>query len=241
MIDRRFFAEGAAIVGAAVLCAAVANFVADRERKLAWAGVYPNALTVPKKAEPAPPESSGSPAAAAAVTPEAASAPPLAPVSASLPAATPLQPSKGTRDAVSAAPAAVAAVATPPAAKKKFPPHPDQPWVEIGGDDVVALYRDKALFLDARRTSVFAEGHIPGARSFAVWEADIEDKVKALLDEGLDPSIPIVIYCTGGHCEDSHMLGDKLYKIGFNNALVYKDGFPDWEKRGLATDKGVPK
>ena len=34
------------------------------------------------------------------------------------------------------------------------------------------------------------------------------------------------------------MLGEKLYFVGFDNVLVYKDGFPDWEKRGLPVDEG---
>jgi rhodanese-related sulfurtransferase len=122
---------------------------------------------------------------------------------------------------------------------KAFPPHPDKAWVEISGDDVAALHgRGNVLFLDARRTSVYRDGHIAAARSIAVWEADADDKVKALFAEGRDQSAPIVIYCSGGECEDSHMLAQKLYFVGFDNVLVYRDGFPDWQKRGLAISRG---
>ena len=41
---RRFFAETAALVAAAVVCALVSNTLADRERRLAAVGTYPNAL-----------------------------------------------------------------------------------------------------------------------------------------------------------------------------------------------------
>jgi rhodanese-related sulfurtransferase len=137
-------------------------------------------------------------------------------------------------------PAAGAAVApAAPDSSKTFPPHPGTPWVEISGDDVAALHGRSTLFLDARRTSVYRDGHIAGARPFSVWEADVDDKVKALFAEGLDQSAPVVIYCSGGDCEDSHMLGQKLYMAGFDNVLVYKDGFPDWEKRGLPVTKGA--
>jgi hypothetical protein len=34
------------------------------------------------------------------------------------------------------------------------------------------------------------------------------------------------------------MLGEKLFGVGFNNLLVYKDGFPDWTKRGGAVARG---
>src|SRR6266571_3062555 len=120
-----------------------------------------------------------------------------------------------------------------------FAPHPDMPWVEASGDDVAALHaRGDVPFLDARRTSVYREGHIRGARPFSVWESDIDEKVKAFFAEGHDSSGMIVVYCSGGDCEDSHTLGQKLYMAGFDNVLVYKDGFPDWQRRGLPIGKG---
>jgi rhodanese-related sulfurtransferase len=125
------------------------------------------------------------------------------------------------------------------APKAEFPPHPDKPWVEISGEDAAALHaRGDVPFFDARRTSVYREGHIAGARPFAVWEADVDDRVKAFFAEGHDPNAPIVVYCSGGDCEDSHMLGQKLFFAGFNDVLVYKDGYPDWVRRGLAVAKG---
>jgi rhodanese-related sulfurtransferase len=138
---------------------------------------------------------------------------------------------------------ATAPAAAPNAAPsaKTFAPHPDRASVEIGTDDAEQLFGEKRLFLDARRSSVYADGHIPGARSFPVWESDIADRVKALFEEGggdRDQNAPIVIYCSGGDCEDSHMLAEKLYMVGFNNLLVYKDGFPGWQKRGLPAVKG---
>jgi rhodanese-related sulfurtransferase len=122
---------------------------------------------------------------------------------------------------------------------KVFPPHPQKAWIEISGEDVASLHgRGDILFLDARRSNVYRDGHIAGARSIAIWEADADDKVRALFAEGRDQSAPVVIYCSGGECEDSHMLGEKLYKVGFDNVLVYKDGYPDWQKRGLAVTRG---
>ena len=124
-------------------------------------------------------------------------------------------------------------------AHAEFPPHPDKPWVEVSGDQAAMLHpRGDVPFLDARRTSVYREGHIAGARPFSVWEADADDKVKGFFGEGHDPNAPIVVYCSGGDCEDSHMLGQKLFFAGFNNVLVYKDGYPDWVRRGLAVAKG---
>jgi rhodanese-related sulfurtransferase len=116
--------------------------------------------------------------------------------------------------------------------------HVQHASVEISTDDAEALLKQQRLFLDARRSSVYADGHIAGARSFPVWESDIAERVKAFFDEGLDQNAPIVIYCSGGDCEDSHMLAEKLYMVGFNALFVYKDGFPGWQKRELPVSKG---
>jgi rhodanese-related sulfurtransferase len=130
------------------------------------------------------------------------------------------------------------AASSPAAAADSFPPHPDKPWVDISGEQAALLHGRGVPFLDARRTSVFREGHVAGARAFSVWEADIDDKLKTFFSEGLDPSAPIVVYCSGGDCEDSHMLAQKLFMIGFDNVVVYKDGFPDWQRRGLPVRTG---
>ncbi len=86
---------------------------------------------------------------------------------------------------------------------------------------------------------MYQQGHIAGARPFSVWESDVDDKVQAFFQEGRDQSQPVVVYCSGGDCEDSHTLAQKLYFVGFDNVLVYKDGFPDWQKRNLPIHTGA--
>ena len=120
-----------------------------------------------------------------------------------------------------------------------FPPHPDKAWLEVSGDQVAALFARKDVpVLDARRTSVYAQGHIAGARPFSVWEGDIDDKVQGVLRRGPGPARTRRRVLQRGECEDSHMLAEKLYKVGFDNVLVYRDGFPDWQKRGLPVATG---
>ena len=138
-------------------------------------------------------------------------------------------------------PASAATAATPESvssAPRAFAPHPDRPYVEISGDDASRLFGQGVPFFDARRSSVYREGHVAGARSFPVWEADIDERVRAFFAEGANPSAPLVAYCSGGDCEDSHTLAQKLYMAGFDNVLVYKDGFPDWVRRGLPVHTG---
>ena len=228
---RKHFTEAATLIGAAVVCALVSNAIAGRERKMQYTGTYPNALKVPAPETPA----------VAPSAPSGAAAPPP-PQATVIPTTT----TKTTGGEGAAAPL------KPPAATKKtepvvvqaqqFPPHPDKAYVEIAYDAVKQLHDKGALFLDARRTSVYEQGHITNARSFSVWESDIDDKVNKLFEERGDPrqqAEPIVVYCSGGDCEDSHMLAQKLWGIQYNNVYVYKDGFPDWQKHGSAIHTGT--
>jgi len=244
-MNRRFWLEAATLVIAAVLCALVSNALAGRERKVALKGDYPNALKVPQETTTAPPAPvlSGAPAASPAVVPPplTTSAPTTsAPTtSAGAAAGTPLKPPPATTTTTAAPP--VVRPTTPASDVSKFTPHPDKAYTELAYSDVAALHAAGALFLDARRTSVYEQGHIAGARSFSVWESDIDDKVNKFFAERsseADQAKPIVVYCSGGECEDSHMLAQKLWGIQFNNVYVYKDGFPDWQKHGAAIHTG---
>jgi rhodanese-related sulfurtransferase len=248
------FAQGVLIIATALVLAIVTNGFASRTRRLVLPGFYPNALRVPPKAsEITPPVSTVTPAPAAtatsATTETVAQSPAPGQPAMAIDTTTIGRPAGATTTTTTAAPAvpATTTMAAPapqqPAEDPlaRFQPHPDKAFVEISGADAALLHSKGVLFLDARRTSVFEDGHIAGARPFSVWEGDIDDKVNNLFGERSDPreqNLPIVIYCSGGACEDSHMLAQKLWGIQFNNVYVYKDGFPDWQKRGGAVKTG---
>jgi rhodanese-related sulfurtransferase len=225
---RRHLFETATLVSVAVLCALVANGFASRERRLALVGSYPNAMNVPgEKATASMPTSPPTPATGTPLNATAAaSAPAKLPIEEKRP-----RPDTNASTKPPAPPDGSEAKSSSPAdLLKRFPPH-NNPYMEISGDDVAWLFARRALILDARRTKVFEEGHIAGAKSFPVWESDIDARVTAFVGEGRDESIPVVLYCSGGDCEDSHMLAQKLFGAGFNNLLVYSGGWPDWQKR----------
>lgn len=239
---RRFLLEAAALVAAAVLCALVSNALAARERKLTLVGFYPNAQKVPAQVTETPPASSA-PATTTVVIPTATTATAAQPKTTTT-APTPARPAPAAVTAAATAPPPAPApvpAAKPAADIARFTPHADKPYVEIAYADVAALHAAGALFLDARRTSIYEQGHIAGARPYSVWESDIDEKVNKLFAERGDErqqAQPIVVYCSGGECEDSHMLAQKLWGIQFNNVYVYKDGFPDWQKHGAAIHTG---
>ncbi len=242
MSKRTYLIQAATLVAAAVVLALVSNAFASRERQMKLVGFYPNAQKVPPREE-----------AVVAPVPVATSAPELPVTSSQLPVTSSQLPVTATQAPVAPAPTATVnrQPATPtapptPTPKEdpiaKFKPHEKDPYIEIPYADVKLLHDHGALFLDARRTSVYEQGHITGARTVSVWESDVDEKVAKIFNERSDPAqqaLPIVIYCSGGDCEDSHMLAQKLYGALFNNVYVYKDGFPDWQKHGGAVHTGA--
>ncbi|MEO8381086.1 MAG: rhodanese-like domain-containing protein [Acidobacteriota bacterium] len=259
---RNPFVQALLLVLAAAVIAVVANALAAPTRKLVLpAGFYPDALRVPPRQPvrvPPPPitETAALPTAAAADTtgtlvpvPDTATA--TVPEMPAVPTATVASPTPAAATTTTAvvttsagpkppAPVPAAPAASPASVLARYQPHPDKAYLEIGGEEAAKLHAAGALFLDARRSAVYGESHITGARPFSVWEADLDDKVNALYEERQDTQDqPIVVYCTGGACEDSHMLSQKLWGIQFNNVYVYKDGFPDWLKRGGAVRTGA--
>jgi rhodanese-related sulfurtransferase len=242
------FVRAVVLIAVALVLAIVTNGFASRTRRLMLPGFYPNALRVPPKQPERvlpPPAVTTTTVATATVAPIATETlPPTSTASTSSTTSTPPVKTPTTAPAPPP-PTTTAAPAPPPPAADllaRFKPHPSEAYVEISGADAALLHANGVLFLDARRTSVYEAGHIAGARSFSVWESDIDDKVNALYGERSDPrdqDRPIVIYCSGGACEDSHMLSQKLWGIQFNNLYVYKDGFPDWQERNGAVRTGA--
>lgn len=120
----------------------------------------------------------------------------------------------------------------------RFPPLVNEAQAPIRGDEAVWLHSHGAVFLDARRTAMYVEGHIPGAKSFSAWEDGLQEKVDQLSLITADLKLPIVLYCSGGDCHDSHLVAQKLWLAGFRNLRIYTDGYPDWEARKRPVAKG---
>ena len=222
--------QAVVLIAAGIVLALVSNALASRDRKLVLPGYYPSAMQVPVHESAPAAVVVPKPALPATTTTNGGQAPSPVPTEPPVPTAAPVRTQTPARTGE-----APFLHKPTPATAEKFAPHPDKPYVEVDYDGAAALQSQGALVLDARRPSVYEQGHIAGARPFSVWESDIDDKVNKLYEERSDPREqlkPILVYCSGGDCEDSHMLAQKLWGLQFNNVYVYRDGFPDWQKRG---------
>ncbi len=213
-----------AYVALALVCAWCANALAGPTRRLSW-----------RLKEPARPVASMLPA-----LPAAASPPLLAPA----PSASPKP--MGKVDPSAPRSKTITLVPAPPPDLKaelmaRFPPLVQEAQGAITGEEAAWLHAHGAVFLDARRTALYEQGHIPGARSFSAWEDGLAEKVDQLSLFTADLKLPIVVYCSGGDCHDSYLVAQKLWLAGFRNLRIYTDGFPDWEARkGPVATGGKP-
>ncbi len=108
---------------------------------------------------------------------------------------------------------------------------------ELEIDDIThakSLYdTGNVLFVDARSFEDFNDGHINGAVSLPVGRYD--EQIDGFL-ELYDLDRPIITYCSGRTCEDSHHLARLLMERGYMNISVMIDGFPGWETEGYPID-----
>lgn len=85
------------------------------------------------------------------------------------------------------------------------------------------------LFVDARSSDNYDDGHIQGAISLPV--AQFDERIESFLNR-YSPDKPIVTYCSGRTCEDSHHLAQFLSDAGYTSVRIFIDGFPGWEAEG---------
>jgi rhodanese-related sulfurtransferase len=88
-----------------------------------------------------------------------------------------------------------------------------------------AWERHFAIFLDARRSELFKEGHVPGAKSIPL---DDFDTIYPQLSLSSDSAY--IIYCEGKDCEYSDLLAQRLYALGYRKLAVFPGGWEEWTK-----------
>lgn len=84
------------------------------------------------------------------------------------------------------------------------------------------------VLIDARTKEEYQEAHITGAIS--IPEKSLGENV-ALLPA--DKNALLVFYCNGVKCGKSKKAAQKAGAMGYKSVLVYGEGFPVWEEKGL--------
>ena len=203
-------AQTGLLLALAGLCALISNGTASPSRQLGWREQPTAGVSIaPAAVIPAPtPQSIATPGPVQPATLPSADPKPLLPPS-------------------------------PPANLARFSADSAQPMRDISSEDAWVLFQSKIPFLDARRSGEYAEGHITGAWNVSVWESTVEAQITEFEAAAKPGSTsPMVLYCSGQDCEDSHLLAARLTPLGYRNLLIYRAGYPDWVKLGRPRKKG---
>jgi rhodanese-related sulfurtransferase len=98
-----------------------------------------------------------------------------------------------------------------------------------------AFEAGSALFLDARPTGDYAEGHIPGALSLPPDE--FEQRFVELIDS-ITEAPALIIYCSGEECSDSIALAERLLETRDTGIYVFEAGWRAWRRAGAPVGIG---
>jgi rhodanese-related sulfurtransferase len=94
------------------------------------------------------------------------------------------------------------------------------------------------VFIDARDDAHYTDGHIPGAYQLDRYHP--ENYLAADLTPCQNADL-VVVYCTGGECEDAEYTALLLRDAGVPNQklFVYGGGFDEWSGGHLPLEQGV--
>lgn len=103
--------------------------------------------------------------------------------------------------------------------------------VLINFDQAVELFRDGTVFIDARESQYFDEGHIKGA-----WNIGSPLELAFKLDSLQGKNDLIVTYCGEADCGSSENLAFTLQDLGFTRIFIYSGGWFEWSDAGMPVE-----
>ena len=107
----------------------------------------------------------------------------------------------------------------------------DGDTLAIALEDAAALFAENAaVFLDARSSAEYDQGHIQGAVHLP-WQ-DVNNYFETVIMT-LDPEAMTITYCDGEACPLSHDLALFLKDLGFTRVKVMVNGWTLWKEHDL--------
>ncbi|MGE5842339.1 MAG: rhodanese-like domain-containing protein [Deltaproteobacteria bacterium] len=109
-------------------------------------------------------------------------------------------------------------------------PSSEKPGLPMDLKTALSLYgRPGTVFVDARKSQAFREGHIEGARHIPY--SFVEPLPKEALDS-LKGFKSIIVYCNREDSEAGKLLAGELAQAGIKGAAYLEKGFAGWVKAG---------
>lgn len=95
-----------------------------------------------------------------------------------------------------------------------------------------ALTDPRTIVLEVLPRKYYDHGHLPGARQTT------NDEIGAQAQDLIpDKTTPVVLYCSGPTCGNSHAAGVTLTELGYTDVRVFIGGKAAWTEAGLALER----
>lgn len=92
-----------------------------------------------------------------------------------------------------------------------------------------------ANFVDARRKEEYEAGHVQGAMRMNLQSfANGNPPLMAMLAR----DAVVVVYCGGGHCDESERVAEQLNNSGYSKVFIIHDGYPGWKAMNWPVETG---
>jgi rhodanese-related sulfurtransferase len=110
----------------------------------------------------------------------------------------------------------------------------DEMWDTVTAEEVLKHVEEgTAIMIDARDPNEYEAGHITGALNLP--DHNFMESYQEIGDS-LPREIPLVVYCQGGQCDQSHSVLEQLKEFGFEQLFLYKEGWNDWKDKGYPSE-----
>lgn len=112
----------------------------------------------------------------------------------------------------------------------------DQEFLPVSTEILKNMLDSNRAFtlIDARTKDEYQQAHI--GKAINVTEKEFADKLATL---PTDKASLLVFYCNGVKCGKSKKVAAKAKVAGYTNILIYADGFPGWEEKGMPIVAGA--
>jgi rhodanese-related sulfurtransferase len=97
----------------------------------------------------------------------------------------------------------------------------------IEREELVRL-SSQVLIAEVLPASHYAGGHLPGAVHLPL--EGLEKRAREVIPHA---ESPVVLYCSGPTCSNSHQAAERLERLGYRDVKVFVGGKAAWKEAGL--------
>jgi len=105
--------------------------------------------------------------------------------------------------------------------------------VPLEAGRVPALIEAGVIVLDARSRAEYAQSRLPGALSLPYTQ---RDTAFGHYSDWLTTDLPLLIYCSGGACDEALRLAIFFRDLGYPHVYLLSEGLTGWKKQGMPVE-----